>query len=198
MRVGDLIYATRRSGPSESLIFVVRSIEQDRDYIGNYINMYYVECRRCGQRQAMGSNRDFVQASASDWTLDLSAMPNCRFRNRIMGHNSRCWERSYTSLGPLSSLPICAGVDYVSSTSPGGFVGSGVTNAVPIRIRVDEHGEQYIERTSSESMIEAARNVTNSIREAVQEITKPFTKVERDRKKHTQLKHQDLRLIRED
>ena len=194
MRVGDLIYASRRVGPSESLVFTVRDITSTMDSYGERSYNYQVECQRCGQRQVMGSNNDFVQASASDWTLDLSTMPNSAFRNRIMGHNSRCWERSYSSSGPLP-FPIYGSVDCVSCTSPGGLVEDGVVNETPIRIRVDEYGEQFIERVTVQS---AAREAVNAVKEAVQEITKPFTKVERDKKKHIQLKHQDLRLIRED
>lgn len=206
MRPGDRILAVRSRGHGHTLTFIAQTVHVYSDLRLDEIE---VACARCGQRQVITDN-EFIHriGSRGEYVLDLSSMPNSEFRNRIFGHDPRCWERSYSG----RTIPDA---DYITSTAiPLGNQGLAYRGH-PVRIEVDEYGEQHLVRESPnlvEEMEEGLREARSShatamgllgeagkaFKEAIKDTVKPLTKAERRKKQHNKLVEVNTRLIRDD
>lgn len=152
-----------------------------------------VECVRCGQRQTI-VHTEYLTRSGDDYVMAIDSMPLCEEKHRILSHNQNCWERGYLG-GHIRTTPD---YDYVSSTAiPGGEMPGVYEDREPIRIRVNQYGEQIIEDRPN-TLREHIEEVNEKARAFIGEVTKPFTKEERRRKQRKKLIEVNCRMIRED
>ena len=195
MRVGATLYAARSAVNTSRRSMVLPLLVREVHISSEGYSTIQVECVRCGQRQRIQHTEFLSVVSGRDYLMDLSSMPPCEEKYRILGHSQNCWERGYLGTLVMRTAPD---YDYVSVTAiPVGEMPGVHEDREPIRIGVNQYGEQIIEDRPN-TLREHIEEVNEKARAFIREAVKPFTKEERRRKQRKKLIEVNCRMIRED